>query len=266
MSALSINSTIELNNRQQMPMLGLGVSGMEVGQHTEQAIHWALDAGYRHIDTAKLYKNEASVGRAVKSSPIRREDIWITTKLWPTDFLHPRKALESSLKRLDLDYVDLYLIHWPTPLPIPGFDQKLWRGMEKLVDAGLCKTIGVSNFTVPRLAKIISSAHIPPAVNQIRCSPFNYPKELHTFCIENNIAFEAYSPLTQGAKLNNPILKKLATDYKKLTAQIMLRWALQKGIIVIPKSSNKSRIEQNTRIYNFELAKEDVAKLDLLVQ
>lgn len=261
---LDINSAFPLNNDKRMPLLGLGVSRIQDGKPTEDVVHWALQAGYRHIDTAKLYKNEASVGKAVRDSSVNRADIWVTTKLWPTDFHHPRKALEGSLERLGLDYVDLYLIHWPTPVPIPGFDRKLWRDMEKLVDAGLCKTIGVSNFLEPRLRKILSTANIPPAVNQVRCSPFTYPKQLHKFCIDNGIALEAYGPLTQGARLDDTPLKELATQYNKSTAQVMLRWALQKNIIVIPKSQNKNRIEENANLYDFEISSEDMLKLDSL--
>ncbi len=247
-----------------MPLLGLGVALIPVGKPTEDVVHWALNTGYRHIDTAKLYKNEASAGRAIRESAIPRNDIWVTTKLWPTDFHHPRKALEASLKRLGLDYVDLYLIHWPTPFPIPGFDQRLWKAMERLVDAGLCKTIGVSNFLIPRLQKILTSANIPPAVNQVRCSPFTYPKELHEFCVKNAIALEAYGPLTQGKKLDDALIKRLANKYGKSGAQVMLRWALQKDIIVIPKSQNQHRIEENADLYDFEIGSEDMSKLDSL--
>jgi diketogulonate reductase-like aldo/keto reductase len=221
-----------------------------------------LDIGYRHIDTAKLYGNEASVGKAIHMSRVARRDVWITTKLWPTDFFNPRKALEASLRRLSSEYVDLYLIHWPTPVPIPGFDQKLWRNMENLVAAGLCKTIGVSNFLVPRLQNILQTANIPPAINQVKCSPFDYPGALHRFCLEHDITLEAYSPLTKGAKLDDPLIKELAGKYHKSAAQTMLRWALQKNIVVIPKSQHRVRIQENVDIYDFVIKPEDMKRLD----
>jgi methylglyoxal/glyoxal reductase len=227
-------------------------------------VRWALDAGYRHIDTARLYGNEASVGKAVRESSLPREDIWVTTKLWPTDFINPRKALKESLRRFGLDYVDLYLVHWPTPVPIPGFDQKLWHSMEQLADEGLAKTIGVSNFLESRLQNILSSANIPPAVNQVKCSPFAYPRKLHQFCRENNIALEAYEPLTQGSRLDDPFIGELAVKYHKTPAQVMLRWALQKGIIVIPKSRHHERIIENAALFDFALSNEDMEQLSIL--
>lgn len=247
-----------------MPLLGLGVSRIEPLEKTEQVVLWALEIGYRHIDTAKLYKNEAFVGGAIHKSDIAREDIWVTTKLWPTDFHHPRKALEASLRRLGLDYADLYLIHWPTPIEIPGFERKLWRAMEHLVDEGLCRTIGVSNYQAARLQKMLAVANIPPAVNQVRCSPFTYPVALHTFCREHKIALEGYGPLTQGSELGNQTLRALAEKYRKSVAQILLRWALQKDIIVIPKTQSKERIHENMSLYDFVLTDEDMALLTSL--
>lgn len=261
--ALTIKSYATLSSGGHMPLLGLGVWKIDEGEQTENAVSWALDAGYRHIDTAKLYGNETSVGRAVKSSKIPREEIWITTKLWPLDFSSPQKALEDSLNRLGLDYVDLYLIHWPNPVPIPGHEKKLWQGMEELVNLGITKAIGVSNYSKTRIAKILNFANIPPDVNQVRCSPFNYPKELDEFCKQNKIAFEAYSPLTHGNKLGDKKLQDIADKYNKTTAQVLIRWALQKNMIVIPKSKNKERIISNSKLYDFSLSNEDMTKLDL---
>ena len=244
--------------------MGLGVSRIEPLERTEQVVFWALEAGYRHIDTAKLYKNEAYVGSAVHKSGIPREDIWITTKLWPADFHHPRKALEASLRRLNMDYVDLYLVHWPTPVGMPGFERRLWRAMEALVESGLCKTIGVSNYQMGRLQRVLSIANTPPAVNQVRCSPFNYPSDLHNFCREHGIALEGYGPLTQGSKLDDQTITMMAEKYHKSVAQILLRWALQKDIIVIPKTQSKERIHENIALYDFVLADDDIRILDSL--
>jgi len=259
---LTINATITLNNGQKMPQLGLGVYKMPPGKATEQAVRWALEAGYRHIDTAKFYSNEASVGQAVRDSGIARDKVWITTKLWPTDFLHPRKAFEASLKRLGMDYVDLYLLHFPAP--VMALNLKLWAVLESLVGAGLCKSIGVSNYSAGQLQKVLSQARIKPVVNQVRCSPFNYPKELHEFCQQQGVAFEAYSPLTQGSQLDNQALRAIADKYHKSSAQVLLRWALQQGMIVIPKSQHQERIKENADIYDFELSANDMTKLSLL--
>jgi diketogulonate reductase-like aldo/keto reductase len=263
-TSLSIKTTVTLNNGQKMPQLGLGVARIAPGEETEQVLAWAFEDGYRHIDTAKHYGNEASVGKAFRKSGLKRKDVWVTTKLWPTDFHRPRRALEASLGRMGFDYVDLYLIHWPTPVEIPGFDKQLWKSMERLADEGLCKAIGVSNYLIPRLQKTLGFANIPPAVNQVRCSPFHYPKALHEFCQKHGVAFEGYSPLTEGSQLSNPVLMEVARKYRRTTAQVALRWALQKGIIVIPKSQNKERIRQNAHLYDFSLNDEDMQRFDAL--
>ncbi len=261
---LSLGLRKRLNNGDKMPLIGLGVSGIEPLENTVKVVQWALESGYRHVDTAKLYKNESFVGSAIRKSGISRKDIWITTKLWPTDFSHPKKALEASLKKLNMDYVDLYLVHWPTPVEIPGFEKKLWKAMEGLAEAGLCKSIGVSNYQVQRLQKILAVANIPPAVNQVRCSPLTYPAELHEFCKKNDIAMKGYGPLTQGSNLQNKALMSLAKKYERTVAQILLRWALQNDIIVIPKTQNKERIHQNIMLYDFDLSASDMQILDSL--
>lgn len=261
---LSPSATIKLSDNRELPIIGFGTSGLDEGEQAENAVHWALDAGYRHIDTARLYGNEMSVGKAVRDHKINREDVWVTTKLWPTDFSNPQKALEASLKRLDIGYIDLYLIHWPTPVEIPGFDNKLWRTMESLRDQNLCKSIGVSNFQTGRLKKLLSKAQTPPVVNQVECSPFHYPKQLHDFCSESNIVIVGYSPLNEGEGLANTVLQTLAEKYDKTPAQIMLHWAVQKGIVPIPKSKSQERIIENLNIFDFEIAQEDMNALDIL--
>ena len=255
---LNIESTINLNSNHKMPLLGLGVWQIPNGRKTEQAVEWALQAGYKHFDTAKFYKNESSVGRVINQSNIPRDNIWVTTKIWPTDLYNTQKAFEDSLKRLELDYIDLYLVHWP----IPGFEKRSWKSMEKIYESGRVKSIGVSNYSVAQLKKILSIASVPPAVNQIKCSPFNYKPKMYEFCIKNNIALEAYSPLTRGSRLADEKLSNIAKKYKKSTAQILIRWALQKNIIVIPKSDNKVHIDENANVYNFELNAKDMHKLD----
>ncbi len=253
-----IITKIKLNNGTSIPQLGLGVWLIPDGEQTENSVMWALQAGYRHIDTAKIYKNESSVGRAIKNSGIKREDIWVTTKLWPTDFFNPKKGLEESLNKLDMDYVDLYLLHWP----VLGMTNKVWKSMEQLANEKMTKSIGVSNYSSTLIKKILADCTIPPAVNQINCSPFDYPKYLHEFCIENNIAFEAYSPLTTGSRLDDPTLVNIGQRHKKSPAQVLLRWAIQKQMIVIPKSVNKEHINENTKIYDFNLSQSDISLLD----
>lgn len=263
---MNSNATIQLNDGRQLPTIGLGVYGLIDGRQTEIAVKRALDSGYRHFDTAKLYGNEKSVGKAVREYDIDRSKVWITTKLWLSDFQHPKKTAHESLERLGLDYIDLYLIHWPTPVAIPGFDKKLWRAFESLVDEGVCKSIGVSNFQNNRLNKILSIANTPPAVNQVKCSPFTYPMNIHKFCQKNNIALVGYEPLDKAQQLDNPLLKELSVRYSKTPAQIMLRWAIQKEIVPIPKSKNENRIKENIDIFDFELSLDDIQQLDSLAQ
>jgi diketogulonate reductase-like aldo/keto reductase len=255
-----MRATIQLNNGRDMPVLGLGVARMAEGAETEQAVLWALEAGYRLIDTAKIYGNEASVGRAVRKSGIAREEIFVTTKLWPSDFFRVRAALQKSLDKLGLAYIDLYLIHWPVPLVRSG----IWKDFEKIYAAGLVRSIGVSNYSVKQLAALAAAADIPPAVNQVLFHPFSYQKELLDYCKSNNIALEAYSPLARGRKLDNPVIAQLARKYAKAPAQIMIRWSLQHGLIPIPKSSNKTRIFENTNVFDFHIENDDMKVLDNL--
>jgi diketogulonate reductase-like aldo/keto reductase len=258
-SELSMHTTIQLNNGRDMPVLGLGVWSMAEGAETEQSVLWALEAGYRLIDTAKIYGNEASVGRAVRKSGIAREEIFVTTKLWPSDFFRVRAALQKSLAKLGLSYIDLYLIHWPVPLVRSG----IWKDFEKICAAGLVRSIGVSNYSVKQLGAL-ATADIPPAVNQVLFHPFSYKKELLGYCKSKNIALEAYSPLARGRKLNDPVIAEIAGKYAKAPAQIMIRWSLQHGLIAIPKSSNKTRIFENTKVFDFHIENDDMKVLNNL--
>ena len=260
MPALTHNTRLPLSSGASIPILGLGVWQIAPGEDTERAVAWALKAGYRHIDTATLYANEESVGKAIRESGIPREEIFVTTKLWPTDAFMVDEAFERSLKKLGLDYVDLYLVHWPIPL----LGERTWKHMEGLYRQRLSHTIGVSNYSRSQLENLLRHASVPPAVNQIECNPFSYEKDLLDFCQANSIVVEAYSPLTRGLHLDDETIAKVAMQYRKSPAQVLLRWALQKGTVVIPKSSKKERIEENAEIFDFELNDEDMRRLDSL--
>ncbi|KAF9961281.1 hypothetical protein BGZ72_004202 [Mortierella alpina] len=258
-----LQSFTVLNNGRQIPLLGLGVYAMEPGQETENAVLWALKAGYRHIDTATIYDNEESVGSAIRKSGIPRDEIFVTTKLTEDDqgYASAIAACELSLQKMGLDYVDLYLIH--SPLCGSELRNESWKALETLVSQGKAKNIGVSNYGVRHLKELLgSNPTIRPVVNQIEIHPWLTRTDCTAFCQEHNIAVEAYSPLAQAHKLDDPVLVKIATKYSKSPAQILIRWSLQKGNIVIPKSSKKERIEQNADVFNFDLADGDVAALD----
>jgi diketogulonate reductase-like aldo/keto reductase len=242
-----------------MPVLGLGVWQLAAGVETEQAVEWALEAGYRHIDTAAAYRNEASVGAALRRSGLPREEVFVTTKLMP---VHARasRELEKSLKRLGLDYVDLYLIHWPLPFR----NARLWRELESLQERGLSREIGVSNFGSDTLRRLLGSAGRRPAVNQVQFSPFRYRRRLLECCLEQGIVLEAYSPLDRGRGIEHATVREVAARLGRTPAQVMLRWAIQHQALVIPKSRRQERIRSNAQVFDFELAEEDMRLLDAL--
>lgn len=256
-------NSITLANGVTIPQLGLGVFRTPSGAETVNSVKWALEAGYRHIDTAKIYGNEESVGKAIRESGIPRNEIFLTTKLWNEDIRQHRtmEAFEESLKALQTDYVDLYLIHWPAD----GF-QEAWLAMEKLYEAGKIKAIGVSNFHEHHLEELQKVAHRMPVVNQIESHPYMNNQELIDLCRHRNIAVEVWSPLggTGGSLLENQELKELACKYGKTPAQIVLRWDIQRDVIVIPKSTHKERIISNMEIFDFELTAEDMEKMNAL--
>lgn len=258
----ALGSTVTLNNGVKMPVLGLGVYQTAPGQQTRNAILWALEAGYRHIDTAKLYDNERDAGEALRRSGIPREELFITTKLWNDDqgYDATLAACEISLKKLGMDYVDLYLIHWP----VPGKRLDTWRAMARLLGEGKCRAIGVSNYMERHIEELRSHSDVLPAVNQVEFSPFLYQKELLAFCRRRGVQLESYGPLTQGLRLNHPAIARLAAEHLRTPAQIMIRWALQHDIVVIPKSIRRERINENGQVFDFALSAEDMAVLDTL--
>ena len=250
-----------LNNGVQIPAAGLGVFRLTDEQQAVNTVRSAIAAGYRHIDTAAVYKNESAVGAAVKECGIDRKELFITTKLWNdaqrTEQI--REALELSLSRLQMDYVDLYLIHWP----VPGHFAHTWREMEKLYSEGKVRAIGVSNFRICDLEVLRKTFSIVPAVNQVELTPYFQQEELLEYCREHGIRLEAWGTFTAGQTdlLNEPVLKEIADSMKKTTGQIVLRWNLQRGVIPLTKSSNAKRQKDNLSIFDFELDAASMAKI-----
>ncbi|MCD7867304.1 MAG: aldo/keto reductase [Clostridiales bacterium] len=245
-----------------MPLLGLGVYKIADGLTAENAVSAAVSSGYRMIDTAPAYKNEESVGRGIARCGVPRKNLFITSKVWNTAqrLGDVQGAFQRSLDRLKLNYVDLYLIHWP----VPGCYLSSWRELEKILNSGRALSIGVSNFQIRHLEELRNVSGIVPAVNQIECHPLCYPKELIEYCQARGIQVQAYAPLARGAYLDNDILCVLGTKYARTPAQVGLRWALQKGLSVIPKSSNPVHIRSNADIFDFNIEEEDMAILDTL--
>ena len=244
----------------QMPMLGLGVWQVPDGAQTVNAVRWALDLGYRHVDTAQAYGNEESVGRALRDSGIPRGEVFITTKFYPGR-KDPVAEAEKSLRRLGVDQVDLYLVHWPRGGPL-----RAWPGMERARELGLARSVGVSNFGARELHEVIAAGAIPPAVNQVQFSALQYRRALLDACRRQNVALEAYSPLGTGRHLSNATVNRVAQRVGRTPAQVLLRWCLQHDVPVIPKSTHRERIAENAQIFDFTLSDEDMADLDALDQ
>jgi diketogulonate reductase-like aldo/keto reductase len=259
---LSPQSSTLLNNGVEIPRLGLGVYQAPPGESNLRAVKYALDVGYRHIDTAWLYGNEGDVGKAILESSIEREEIFITTKVWNSDqgYRSTLAACERSLQRLGLAYVDLYLIHWP----VEGQNNNTWKAMIQLLREGKTRAIGVSNYEIFHLQEIFQNFDVIPSVNQVEFHPFLYQEKLLEFCKNSNIQLEAYSPLTRGQRLNHPTLVDLAKKYDKSPAQILIRWSLQHGLVVIPKSIRKDRIRENIQVFDFQLEETDMKLLKSL--
>ena len=257
---MNLQSRVKLNNGVEIPWVGLGVFQSEPGPETQQAVEWALEIGYRHVDTAALYGNEESVGRGLEASGLPRDEVFVTTKVWNTDQGYDKAlaAFDTSMKKLQLDVVDLYLIHWP----MNGTRLETWKALEKLYQDGRVRAIGVSNFLVHHLEELAENSGIVPAVNQVEFHPFLLQKELLDYDHEHGIRHEAWSPLTRAKLWDDPVIDEIASKHGKSRAQVLLRWDLQHGVVTIPKSVHRERIEENAKLFDFELDDGDMKKLD----
>jgi diketogulonate reductase-like aldo/keto reductase len=241
-----------------IPLVGLGVWQVPNGPECVDAVRWALELGYRHIDTAQAYGNEESVGQGLRESGVPREEVFITTKFSPARN-DPVAEVERSLRRLGVDHVDLYIIHWPK-----GGPTWAWPGMEQARELGFARSIGVSNFGVGELRQLLATATVPPVVDQVQFSPYEYRKALLDSCLQNGIALEAYSPLGTGRHLTSDTVARIARRHGRTPAQVLLRWCIERGIPVIPKSTHRERIAENAQVFDFSLSAEDLAELDAL--
>lgn len=265
---MNLQDTTTLHNGVEMPWFGLGVFKVEEGPELVNAVKVAIKHGYRSIDTAAIYENEEGVGKGIregiKEAGISREDLFVTSKVWNADLGYESAiaAYEKSLKKLGLEYLDLYLIHWP----VEGKYKEAWRALETLYKEGKVKAIGVSNFQIHHLKDLMEDAEVKPMVNQVECHPRLTQKEVQAFCKEQGIQLEAWSPLMQGELLDNDVLQAIATKHGKSVAQVILRWDLQNGIVTIPKSTKEHRIVENSSVFDFELTEEEMNQIDGLNQ
>ncbi|MCM3168425.1 aldo/keto reductase [Peribacillus frigoritolerans] len=265
---MNLQDTTTLHNGVEMPWFGLGVFKVEEGPELVNAVKVAIKHGYRSIDTAAIYENEEGVGQGIreglKEAGISREDLFVTSKVWNADLGYESTiaAYEKSLQKLGLEYLDLYLIHWP----VEGKYKEAWRALETLYKEGKVKAIGVSNFQIHHLKDLMEDAEVKPMVNQVECHPRLTQKEVQAFCKEQGIQLEAWSPLMQGELLDNEVLQAIATKHGKSVAQVILRWDLQNGIVTIPKSTKEHRIVENSTVFDFELNEEEMNQIDGLNQ
>lgn len=259
---MDLTSSATLNNGVAMPWVGLGVFQSEPGPEAERAVRWALDTGYRHIDTAAYYENEESVGKAIRESKVNRDEVFVTTKVWNDrqGYKETLAAFDESRRKLDMDVVDLYLVHWP----VKSDYRDTWRALEKLYSDGTVRAIGVSNFLVHHLSELSAESDITPAVNQVEFHPFVLQQPLLDYCAEHGIQLEAWSPLTRARFLDNDTIVDIAESHGKTPAQVLIRWDLEKEVVTIPKSVHRERIVENADVFDFQLNEEEVARLDSL--
>ncbi|MFC0559326.1 aldo/keto reductase [Halalkalibacter alkalisediminis] len=262
----NLQSTTTLHNGVNMPWLGLGVFKVQEGEEVVASVKAAIDAGYRSIDTAAIYQNEEGVGQAIAKASVPREDLFITSKVWNSNqgFDQTLAAFDETMGKLGLDYLDLYLIHWP--VPAEGKFVDTWKALEKLYKDGRVRAIGVSNFQIHHLEELIANSEITPMVNQVEYHPRLTQTDLLAFCKQNKIQLEAWSPLMQGELLDEPTLVEIANNHQKSTAQVILRWDLQNGVVTIPKSVKPHRIVENADVFDFELTKEEMDRISALNQ
>ncbi|MDQ0230023.1 aldo/keto reductase [Metabacillus malikii] len=260
----NLQSTTTLHNGVKMPWFGLGVFKVEEGNEVINSVKTAIELGYKSIDTAAVYGNEDGVGKAIAESNVPREELFITTKLWNSNqgYESTLQAFEESMNKLKLDYLDLYLIHWPVP-ELNKYKES-WKALEKLYKDGRVRAIGVSNFKEHHLKDLMADCEIKPMVNQVEYHPRLTQSSLHSFCKENQIQLEAWSPLMQGQLIDHPTLQEIADKYNKSTAQVILRWDIQNEVVTIPKSVKPHRIKENANIFDFELNSEDMEKINSL--
>jgi diketogulonate reductase-like aldo/keto reductase len=254
------SARLPLNAGTSIPQVGLGVWQTPRGEGTRRAVKTAIELGYRHIDTARIYGNEADVGAGLRASGVARAEVFVTTKLWNDDqgYDSALRAFDASLDRLGLDYVDLYLLHWP----VAGKRLDSWRALERLHSEKRARAIGVSNFLSRHLEELMATASVTPAVNQIELSPFLQQRETRAFCLRHGIVVEAYSPLTHGQRLDHPVVVATAARVGRSPAQVLLRWALQQGLVVLPKSTREARIRENAALFDFTLDAQAMTALD----
>ena len=257
---LDIGTRIQLNNGTEMPQFGFGTFLADNGGEAKRSVLYAVSQGYRLIDTASQYGNESDVGEAVVECGLPRDELFVTTKLWNDDHGYDStlNSCRESLEELNLSFVDLYLVHWPVEV----LRNETWKAMEQLLGEGKAKAIGVSNYTIGHLEELLDEHSVVPAVNQVEFHPWLYQKELMEFCNKNNIQLEAYASLTKGKRFDEPELQELVNKYERTPAQLLLRWALQHGVIVIPKSAREERIEENRDVFDFHISGKDMALMD----
>ncbi len=258
--SLTMSSTLTLRGGVEIPLVGLGVYQAEPGEETQQAVRTALALGYRHVDTARAYRNERDVAAAIEASGVPRDEIFVTTKLWNSDHGYEQtlRACDASLARLGTERVDLYLVHWP----VQGLRGETWRAMERILADGKARAIGVSNYTIRHLEELLGEAKVPPAVDQVELHPFLQQRPLVAFCRAHGIAIEAYAPLVKARRMDHPVLQRIAAKHRVTAARVLVRWALEHGFVVLPKSVRPARIQENAEVFGFALDREDLGALD----